>query len=154
MTPQRFDAQIIALLDGDLMPGARDRLQAELAADPAKAEAAAAWRALSAEWRSALAHPGGAYTFDTLRARLRDLTPVEEVRLFLPRVRLDSPVPRLAVAAMFAAALGASWMTGKLSRTAGGDGVGQLHARSEHLDAAIDATVDPQAVWPKDGELG
>ncbi len=154
MTPQRLDAQIIALLDGDLMPGARERLRAELDADPAKAEAAAEWRALSDEWRGALAHPGAAYTFDVLRARLRDLTPVEEVRLFLPRVRLDSPVPRLAVAAMFAAAVGASWMTGKLSRTAGAGGVEQLHARSEHLDAALDAAADPQAVWPADGEVG
>lgn len=154
MTPQRLDAQIIALLDGDLMPGARERLHAELAADPAKAKAAAAWRALSDEWRGALAHPGAAYTFDALRARMRDLTPVEEVRLFLPRVRLDSPVPRLAVAAMFAAALGASWMTGKLSRAAGAGGVEQLHARSDHLDAALDAAADPQAAWPTDDTLG
>lgn len=144
---RRLDARALAWLDGELTPEAEAELLAQALADPDTAVRLESWREDLAQWDAALTPPVQPYAFGTLRARLVEISPLDEVRLFLPRLRLDSPVPRFAVAAMFAAALGASWMLGRFSRGPA-DAPERLRDRSAYMDDMIAMSGDPTAPWP------
>jgi hypothetical protein len=144
---RRLDARALAWLDGELTPEAEAELLAQALADPDTAEQLDAWREDLAQWDTALTPPVQPYAFATLRARLVEISPLDEVRLFLPRLRLDSPVPRFAVAAMFAAALGTSWMLGRFARGPA-DAPERLRDRSAYMDDMIAMSGDPTASWP------
>jgi anti-sigma factor RsiW len=148
MNTRQMESRIIAYIDGDLMPAERQRVADAVAGQHELAEAAQEWQERTAEWRDALAFPDAPYTFATLRARLAHVRPIDEIRLFLPRVRLDSPLPRLVVASLFLAALGVSWMAGKLARSHGVEITQRMSDRSAHVDDMIELTADPNAEWP------
>ncbi|MBI1320595.1 MAG: hypothetical protein GC168_16855 [Candidatus Hydrogenedens sp.] len=145
----RLDAHILAWLDGELDPNAQRDLLEEAFNDPETEARLHAWREDLAAFDAALAPPEARYTFATLRARLETITPLDEIRLFLPRLRLDSPVPRFAVAAMLAAALGSSWLLGRFQR-AQADAADRLRDRSDFVDDIVAMSADPSAPWPED----
>jgi len=148
MNTRRLDTRIIALLDGEALPAERDALAQLMQNDPECAAAHAEWHALTQEWRAALNFPERPYSFAVLKARLREVSALEEVRLFLPRVRLDSPLPRMVLAMLFLAALGVSWVAGWMARSQGVDVAERLRDRRDRVDEVIAMTADPGADWP------
>jgi len=63
-----------------------------------------------------MAFPGEAYAFEALRPRMATITPMEEVRLFLPRLRVTPGLPRYAVAAVLILFFTVTWMWSRPAR--------------------------------------
>lgn len=150
MNERRMSTQLIRYLDGELSPVEREKLDQMLAENPELQARLDSLRDSDRAWRESLAYPGKKYSFATLRARLTQVRPLDEIRLFLPRVRMESPAPRIAMAAVFFMAMGASWVTGKLSRPQENDLADRLADRNARLDDMISLTADPTADWPED----
>ena len=94
------------LADGDLRPAAEDEVRSHLESCP---ECAAEWESLQEFLETggeALAYAGPAMSFDSLRARMVAIEPLEEVlRYQLPKLRIPGAVPRFATAMVLLALL-------------------------------------------------
>ncbi len=100
MDCRRMQRKFVAYLDGDLSPGARTAAEQHLASCLECREALESLRAFDAECRDALAYPETPYPFAALRARMAEIVPLDEVRAFLPHLKVQGAIPRFAVALM------------------------------------------------------
>jgi anti-sigma factor RsiW len=94
------------LADGDLRPAAEAEVRSHLESCP---DCAAEWESQQEFLETvgeALAYTGPAISFDSLRARMAAIEPLEEVlRYQLPKLRIPGAVPRFATAMVLLALL-------------------------------------------------
>lgn len=84
--------------DGDLRPAERRCLEQHMSECPACREELAELRRFVSDCHEFLVHPGPAYSFEAIRARMAAIEPLQEIVAFLPRLRVNGLIPRLAVA--------------------------------------------------------
>lgn len=106
MDCRKIQRALPALADGDLRPAAEGEVRQHLETCP---DCEAAWESLRefmALGDEALAYDGPALAFDSLRARMAAIEPLEEVlRYQLPKLNIPGTAPRFATAMILLALL-------------------------------------------------
>ena len=102
MNCRAIQSRIADLADGHLSPGNRRWVEDHLQACPACREEQVDVEAFLAECREALAYSGPTYSFAALKARMDAIQPLEEVMLFVPKLRTQNGFARFAVAMVMA----------------------------------------------------
>ena len=97
-----IQGRVLDLADGHLTPGNRLWVEEHLRECPACREKRADLEGFLEECREALACPGPRYSFAALKARMDAIQPLDEVVLFLPRLRTENRFARYAVAMVMA----------------------------------------------------
>ena len=103
MRCQQIRSQFTAYADGDLRPPQRRRIQEHVTSCRACQEEFEGLNYFLNASRDALECPGPLYSFQVLRARMDSIAPLQEVVAFLPKLRVQGPVPQFAVAALLLA---------------------------------------------------
>jgi anti-sigma factor RsiW len=147
MNCRHAELQRMAYLDGDLPRPLRAQVEGHLrhcASCRAAYDDTAQFDRLL---RAALACPATPYRFAVLQARLWEVSPLDEVRAFLPSLRAPGRAPRWAFAAiMLLLGLLAQGPAGAMRLAARGDeAMMQYRGR---LDSALRATTDVAAPLP------
>ena len=101
-----IQSKFAGYVDGDLRPEER-RLVQEHVGSCAECEGAfEELRSFLGEVEEFLVHPGAAYSFETLRVRMAQIEPLEEIVAFLPKLKVQRTIPRFAVAMMMLVLVG------------------------------------------------
>ncbi len=98
MDCRQIQSRFTGYVDGDLRPAERRSIERHVAACAACREELAALRCFLSDCHEFIVHPGAAYSFEALRARMAAVEPLDEVIAFLPKLKIGGFVPRLAVA--------------------------------------------------------
>lgn len=138
----RIQIHFLDYLDGCLPARTAAQVRHRLRVSAADRDEMFAWQTLDGLSRDAITFRGEAYTFDALRARMAQMTPMEEVRLFLPRLRVAKGVPRYAVAAVMLLLFTAIWLYARPLRDAAESGNEMLLASQDRLEAAYAEYID------------
>ncbi len=97
MNCRQIRSRFADLLDGHLRPNLRRTVQEHLAKCPECRDEFEELEGFLANCDEFLVCPGPAYSFETLRARMATIEPLQEVIAFLPKLRVEGAIPRLAV---------------------------------------------------------
>lgn len=107
MDCRQIQSKLPGYLDGDLFPAEQRLLGAHL---ERCMECKAAWlecRAFLQTCDEFLVYPEKAYPFSSLKRRMADIEPIEEVIAFLPKLQINGAIPRFAVAVVLLLLTGA-----------------------------------------------
>ena len=108
--------RIPAYADDDLRPGERRLVERHLAGCPDCQEEAQEVSRLLDTCHEFLVCPGAGYSFEALRVRMADITPLAEIVAFLPKLKIEGTVPRLAVTALMILLVGLPALSARTAR--------------------------------------
>jgi predicted anti-sigma-YlaC factor YlaD len=136
MDCRRVQSRLIDWIDGDLAPVLAEDMRDHLNQCPECRREADALADFLQNTREFLACPGSVYSFRHLRARMAEIEPLEEIAAFLPRLRVNGLIPRLAVSAVLMALLGMMPASIRESRASYSAMKTPFNDRADTIDAA------------------